>query len=223
MTLLFIRDKKRIFLPNREAPIYIRANTSDIPVFEEIFLHEEYNFEIDIRPRLIIDGGAYVGYSTIFFAHRFPEAKIIAVEPAESNFQLLRENTSFYKNIEIIQSAIWSKNTFLQIENSGLGHWGFSVKESTEAMEGSFRGITIPEILKKYNYDKIDILKLDIEGSEKEVFLNENREWLHKVNVLIIELHDRFKSGCTQALFSAISQNNFTIFAKGENFIIKII
>ena len=162
MTLVFIRDKKRIFLLNNEAPIYIRPNTSDIPVFEQIFLHENYNFEIDIRPRLIIDGGAYVGYSNIFFAHKYPEAKIIAIEPAESNFRLLKENTSFYKNIEIIQSAIWSKNTFLKIEDPGLGHFAFLVKESTEAAGGCLRGITIPEILKKYNYDKIDILKFHI-------------------------------------------------------------
>ena len=50
-------------------------------VFKAIFIRRNYRFPVDINPKLIIDGGAYVGYSSIYFSLKYPQAKIIAVEP----------------------------------------------------------------------------------------------------------------------------------------------
>lgn len=159
-----------ISIPKIKYPIKIRAKTSDIPTFEQIFLNEEYNLPVDIKPRLIIDGGANVGYASIFFANKFPQAHIIAVEPEESNFKILKENTSHYQNIESIKSGIWNENTYLKIKDIGLGKWGFMVEKVKHKEQGSFKAITIEEILKNSSYKEIDILKLDIKGSEKEFF-----------------------------------------------------
>jgi hypothetical protein len=65
----------------------------------------------------------------------------------------------------------------------------------------------------------IDILKLDIEGSEKEVFETGYEHWLPKINILIIELHDKMKKGCSRAVFNAISKYDFSFDIKGENII----
>ncbi len=78
-------------LPGYPAPILLRTRTSDIQTFGQVFVAREYDFPLPgPEPRLIVDGGAYVGYTTLFFAHRYPNAKILAIEPAAENFRILR-------------------------------------------------------------------------------------------------------------------------------------
>lgn len=218
---LFFKNTVKINVPGILNPIKVRAGTSDVSVFGQIFVDEEYNFPISIKPELIIDGGANVGYASIYFANKFRDAHIIAVEPEKSNIEILKENTSYYPNIEVIESAIWDDNTYLKIKDIGLGNWGFVVEKTRPNEPESFKAITIQKLLTESGYEKIDILKLDIEGSEKEVFSNMYEEWLCKVSILIIELHDKIKPGCSNAFYSAIKPYNFKKFQKGENIILE--
>jgi FkbM family methyltransferase len=212
--LLYEKFEISISLPLILYPMIIRTGTSDLRVFDSILIEKDYDFQTDIKPKLIIDGGAYVGYSSIYFANKFPEAKIFSIEPEINNFKILKENTFNYKKIELINSALWNRNIFLRIKDVGRGEYGFVVEESNTNERGSFKAITIGEILKESKYDKIDILKLDIEGAEKEIFSCNYDGWLSKVNILIIELHDRFKPGCSEAFYSALSNYNFNIIRK---------
>lgn len=218
---LFFKHQVQVSIPGILHPIKIRAKTSDINVFEQIFVSEDYNFPTSIKPELIIDAGANVGYASVFFANKFRDAHIIAVEPEKSNIELLIENTSYYPNIEVIESAIWDENTYLKIKDVGLDKWGFMVEKAQPDDPISFRAITIQELLAKSGYEKIDILKLDIEGSEKEIFSRNYDEWLGKVYILIIELHDRMKPGCSNVFYSAIKNYNFKKTQKGENIILE--
>ena len=61
---------------------------------------------------------------------------------------------------------------------------------------------------------------MDIEGSEKEVFSRNYKSWINKVNIIVIELHDRIKSGCTDALYSAISRDEWEEYKEGEKVIL---
>lgn len=223
-SLLFaflLKHPVRVNVPGILHPIKIRAGTSDISVFGQIFVDEEYSFPTDIRPELIIDGGANVGYASIFFANKYKNAHIIAVEPEKSNIELLKENTSYYPNIEIIESAIWNENTYLKVKDIGLGNWGFIVEKTKLSDIGAFKAITIQTLLEESGYEKIDILKLDIEGSEKEIFTNNYEDWLDKVSILIIELHDQMKSGCSNAFYSAIKNYSFKKTQRGENVVLE--
>ena len=110
----------------------------------------------------------------------------------------------------------------MKIKGIGEGKWGFLVEEANSEDSKSFKAITITEILKNSGHNQIDILKLDIESAEKEVFSSGYEEWLDNVNMLIIELHDRFKDGCSDAFYSAIKKYDFKKYQKGENiFLIK--
>ena len=73
--------------------------------------------------------------------------------------------------------------------------------------------------MKKMDWDHIDILKLDVEGAEKEIFSSNYEDWLPKTKVLIIELHDRMRKGCSKVVFSAISEYNFSLDISGENLV----
>ncbi len=197
----------------------LRNKTSDIPTFYQCIYNEEYNLELNFNPKVIIDLGANIGLTTVFFKKKFPNAKIISVEPESSNFSLLKKNTKNLDDIVLIQGGIWKRSTNLLIEDNGYGHYGYTVKEINEPSEDSIPAYGIKDIVDKEKIDSIDILKIDIEGSEKELFQENFEHWLPMVKVLIIELHDRMKPGCAQSFFKVMSDYNFTFTIKGENII----
>jgi len=214
-------EEVKIELSNYKNKIMMRHHTSDVECFYQVFIRDDYDIPVNLaRIGLIVDGGANVGYSSIYFADRFPEAKVIAIEPEESNFMMLKKNTTGYKNVEQIRSAIWNKETYLKVKDIGLDKWGFIIEEFDGKNSSDLRTTTLKDILKNSGYRKIDILKLDIEGSEKEIFCNECQEWLSSTNIIIIELHDRIKEGCSRAFYSAIQNYDCEINHIGENIVV---
>ncbi|WP_246027983.1 protein arginine N-methyltransferase [Paenibacillus xylaniclasticus] len=212
---------ERFDVPNIAHPVYVRLDTSDRYVFKQIFELKEYHIgSLPFKPKFIIDGGANVGYASLWFANAYPDARIVAIEPEQSNYDMIRYNTRPYEQIKVIQSGLWHTDTYLTIKDVGLGKWGTMVEESDKPTSESFKAVTIQSILESSGFDEIDILKIDIEGAEKEVFSKGYENWLGKVKVLIIELHDRMKRGCSQALFAAISKYDFAFMMKGENIIL---
>lgn len=147
---------------------------------------------------------------------RFPEARIIAIEPEETNYELLCKNTENIKNILALKTGLWNKEVNLEIKDIGLGKFGFIVEEVEEGK--GIKSESINSLMLKYNIEFIDILKLDIEGSEKEVF-EKNNEWLKKVGILVIELHDRMKEGCAKSLFTVLTNYDYDFELSGENLI----
>lgn len=208
-----------VTIPQSKSPLLARAGTSDVPTFEQVFVWDDYGLPFKLDPKLIIDGGANVGYASVYFANVYPSAHIVAVEPESSNFELLLENTSSYPNISAIQAAIWHKAVSLRIQNPEDEKWMFRVGES-ESEQAGIRSITIRDILARSNATQIDILKLDIEGAEMEVFSFDYSDWLSRVKVLIIELHDHYKPGCSESFYSAVSEFQFKEYRKGENVVL---
>ncbi len=200
-------------------PLIIRENTSDIKVFRSIFILKEFDLPIDIKPKLIVDAGAYTGLSALFFSRKYPNAKIIAVEPEDSNFEILKQNTSQFKNVELVKSGLWSKNAYLKVIDNNLGKWAFSLKEVDSTSNYDLQATTVDDILKNSPFDRIDILKIDIEGAEKEIFKDNYNSWLEKVNIIFIELHDRYLEGCSEAVYNAIDLNLWNEYKKGEKVI----
>lgn len=202
-------------------PIYLRNNTSDIPTLYQVFYKMDYDIDYKFEPKIIVDCGANIGLTTVYFKNRFPNSKIISVEPEISNFELLSKNTKNYDNIHLLQKGIWNKDINLKIENIGLGHWGFVTKETEKEDKNSIKAISIDSIMKKYDLDHIDILKIDIEGSEKELFEKNYEKWIDNTNCIIVELHDRFKKGCSDSFYNAISNKNFFIDTKDNVFLLR--
>jgi FkbM family methyltransferase len=203
-------------VPGVTHPFTLRDNPYDYATFEEVLLQKTYDIDLPFTPKYIIDGGANIGLTACFFASKYPEAKIFSVEPDAENFSLLRSNCRAYKNIEVLQTGIWKNNAFLGIEDSGAGNNAFTVKETT-ANSGGIPAVSITGIMEKFSLPRIDILKLDIEGSEKEVFSEGFETWLPKTRLLIVELHDEMKAGCSGSVFNAVNRYDFTTYTKGEN------
>ena len=173
----------------------------------------------NFQPKLIIDCGGNIGCSAVYFANVYKDAQIYCVEPARDNFKLLKYNTSFYENIHAINSALWNKETYIKLK-AFENNLGWMAYETNSKDIAALKTITISKILKESGFDKIDLLKIDIEGAEKEVFGADNvDEWLSRVNVLVIELHDRMKRGCSYEFFKAISKYHWFFAFRGENLI----
>lgn len=222
--LLFKRNIKsyktfKILLPNYKYPIVLRNNTSDVTVFYQVFLAKSYLIGLSEAPKIIIDCGANIGLSTVFFKNKYPNAKIIAVEPEGSNFTMLKKNTEMYSDVHCINKGIWNKTANLIVKDDNLGNWGFTVEEVDYKNKNTVSAISINEIMSSFNIQYIDILKIDIEGSEKEMFSENFENWLSKTKVLIIELHDGLNAGASKSFFSAITNYNFYMMRKNENFI----
>ncbi|HRX77684.1 MAG TPA: FkbM family methyltransferase [Pirellulaceae bacterium] len=105
-------------------PLWVRAGTTDEVCLREVFDLRTYEFAPAAMPRVIVDASANVGCTSVFFANRYPDAKIFAIEPETSNFQLLEQNTSPYKNVIPIHAALWSANCDLAVSDPGKGKWG---------------------------------------------------------------------------------------------------
>lgn len=203
-------------------PVTLRYNTSDIDVFYQVYYHNYYSFNYDhyIKDiKTIVDGGANIGLASTYFKGLFPDSTIIAIEPETSNYTQLKKNTGAYEGIHCEQAGIWNKSCFLKVEDKyNSGNWGFVVEEVADEKESNVKGISIEDIMKKYNLQHIDILKLDIEGAELELF-QENYQWLSKVKMLIIETHDFMRKGTSKAVFKAIIDFNFSVHLCRENIV----
>ena len=212
----FGRNDVTVTVPGIRCPLNIRPRTSDKPVFEQIFLNRDYDLPLYISPRLIIDAGANVGFASIYFANRYPGATIIALEPARENFGVLVRNTSDYPQVIPIQAALWSTCAMLSV-NDHNESWACTVEPQKDAQTEGVPGVSVTALLMRYDYSVIDILKMDIEGAEREVLAGDCRSWLTKTRVLIVELHDRFWPGCSEALESAVTGLGFFRIERGEN------
>jgi FkbM family methyltransferase len=186
--------------PGIKHPLRLRIRTSDLYVYRTILLEGEYAMPLPSAPRTIIDAGANIGITTIYYANKFPQAKIVAIEPEPSNFVALLNNVARYPNVTPIQAALWNRNCSLnlgspKIESPGYDKFRFQIKEKGTI---PVPGMTMRTLMEKVGLDSIDLLKMDIEGAEIEAF--ENCDWIDSVQAIAVELHDHLRSGCSEAL-----------------------
>jgi FkbM family methyltransferase len=205
-------------LPGLVHPVWIRPGTSDVATFDEVFLSREYDLPFaDFAPRHILDLGANVGYASLYFISRWPGASILAVEPALANLILLKRNTSRYLGVATLHGAVWSQPAQLSFENPQADANAFRVSDSGHAGgDAPIRAYTVAQLLDQLGCARGALVKMDVEGAEAEI-LRGDVSWLDRVDVLVIELHDRLAPGCGEALFAATAGRRFRLEVMGQN------
>jgi len=210
-----------IKLPHFKSAFALRKATSDVPLFEQMFVHPEYTMSFTSSPKIIIDGGANIGLFTLLMKNKFPDARVISVEPDKENFEMLQKNVASYTDVICENCGLWNKEASLKVyDKYEAGNWGLVVEESKD--EGNVKAVSINGIMEKYGIQKIDLLKLDIETSEKKVFFDNYESWLPKTKMLVVELHDWMEEGCSKPFFDAITKTftNYKYLITGQNTII---
>ncbi len=217
-TVLFKQTfEYQILVPGLKNPITLRAGNSDLEVFKKIFIDEEYAVPFTSPTHSILDLGANTGMATLYFHRAFPNAQIVTVEPDPANFELLTRNLNGIPTVKPIRAAVWTHDGEIQLVDPGIGAWGLQVSENatSSAPSVSVPAISLPSLLREFPSGHLDLLKIDIEGAEKEILENAD-SWIPAVNAIVIELHDRYKPGCGRTFYNATNhlQNETHV---GEN------
>lgn len=187
-------------------PVYTRLGSSDVHVLEQVFLQNEYApiEMLSASPRTIVDCGANIGLASYYFLSKYPAARVIAVEPEPANLKICERNLApFGERARLVRAGVWSHPTRLAVTGNG---WTSSVSEAGSEEAGSVAAVDIPTLLQMTPSGTIDLLKIDIERSEKIVFGPSAGAWLPKVRNIVIELHD---AECEAAFQTALRGYSF--------------
>ncbi|MFC3070718.1 FkbM family methyltransferase [Phenylobacterium soli] len=144
---------------------------------------------------LILDAGANIGASAVFFAWRYPEARIVAVEPEPGNFALLERNVRPYPQVRCVQAAVAATDGEVQLFDPGRSTDAYRAVSADPGGEhgaalGAVRACSVSTLLREHGEGAAPLLaKIDIEGAETELFAGDTA-WVDLFPAIAIELHD---------------------------------
>lgn len=203
--LNILKKSKKIKINVGDVGLFIRSSSPDFSVVKESLVYGEFDDIKVYNPKTIIDLGANIGTSAIALARQFPDATIFAVEMEESNFDILRENIAPFKKIVPVHAAVASASGTREIFDRKTGPWGYTIADTqndTSELGQKIEALTLDSLCERFHIDKIDILKVDIEGAEKEIFEASGR-WLDITSSIVVELHDYITMGASRAFYIA--------------------
>jgi FkbM family methyltransferase len=161
-----------------------------VPQWEDTFVRELHAFRTDEPAPRILDCGANVGLVTLYYKRRFPSARISAFEADPDIAQVLSLNVSEnnLSEVDVVAAAVWIENGDVSFvaEGSDAGSVASEYHGNATRMV-SVRAIRLRDILAQE--DRVDLLKLDIEGAEHRVLADSEPE-LHRVRAIAVELHE---------------------------------
>ncbi|RZK12980.1 MAG: FkbM family methyltransferase [Flavobacterium sp.] len=212
------------FATNDISRITLRKKpSSDFLVFDQVFVLKEYQHIVNLMlktidpsaPLKIIDAGANIGLASLYFMRVFKKATICLVEPDPANFDFLKKNIEQNKiNSILINGGVWSHDTYLQINRDFRDGNDWSVNVTESPVFTTVKGYSIPTLMHEAGFQMIDLLKIDIEGAEKQLFNNEKTagEFLSKTRFICIEIHD--ECNCRNKIYECLTKNQFNYFER---------
>jgi len=229
--LFLFATQRALHRPSRRFVTVKIAQPAEYRTFRSIFADEDYNLALigrwtdvkagydriiaDGRTPLIVDCGANIGLSAVYFALAYPDARIIAVEPQPDNFRRAVAATAAFPHVKVIHAGVASASGSARITDPNLGNDAYRTELSTS---GEVRLCTVPEIIREAGATVPFVIKIDIEGFESNLFARDTG-WIDDFEVMIIELHDWLLPGeCNSENFlRAISQHHRDFVYMGEN------
>lgn len=189
--------------PGAPRPLWVRAGTSDILTHLEVIRQGEWDMPLRAGPpAVILDLGANIGLAAVWYASRYPGARIICVECEQANYDLLVRNTRSYGQIETLHAAVWSEPTTVTVTDPGEGDWGYRVAKDLGGPD--VEALTIDGLMERFGLDHVDLVKMDVEGAEAAIFANPSA-WIDRVSAIAVELHESIAPGCTAVFDRATS------------------
>jgi FkbM family methyltransferase len=196
----------------------VRPRTSDIDVFRQIFVEQEYSFLDDVADvRTIIDCGANIGCSSRWFLEMHQRARVVAVEPDPANVAQLKLNLApFAARAIIIQGAVWSHTSSLIVVRGVFGdgrEWATQVRKCGVNELPDLSGHSMSDLVSMFEEPTVDILKIDIEGAEEQVFGRGDLSWVSRVRTAVIEIHAQVNK---DLIYRAFPEGLYTRARSGE-------
>jgi FkbM family methyltransferase len=211
---------------------YYRDQAADKGVLNQIFGRKDYSLRFSVRKDelrakysqiirsgktpLIIDAGANIGASAVWFQSVFPGSLVVGFEPDAENYEIATRNT-YGLNVELVLAAVGSEDGRVEIMNPHAKPWAF---RTAICDDGAIKLVCLNRFIREKSQENCElfIVKVDIEGGEKNLFEKE-LQWLPKLPLLIIELHDYWlaKQGASKPFLCAIAPLDRDFVYRGEN------
>jgi FkbM family methyltransferase len=213
-TGLSARDGLRSYslTPRRGRPVrcFFRWHASDLHVLREVFGLRVYAPPPldELRDvRVVVDLGSNIGLSPLYFSMVFPDARVLCVEPVPENVEVLRANAE--RNglaWQITPAAVAAREGSVRLYRNGWWASSSTTREVAEAREAAQHrpesmlrldpqqvpAVAIGHLLDQHGCETVDLMKIDIEGAEEDVFLRGELDWLARVSVIMLDLHAKY-------------------------------
>ena len=155
---------------------------------------------------LIVDAGGFIGTAALAFAAMYPRATVVTIEPSSANLALLARNVAATPTIRVEHAALVAQGRGeVPLYDVGAGDWGFTLnperKGAAATPIGRTSTVTFADLMAKYRAERMMIVKLDVEGAERELLADP--WWVDKTGVLIAELHEAAAPGAEAAFARA--------------------
>ena len=178
----------------------------------EIFTEHRYYVDLDVERPNIVDMGAHIGLSVLYFARAYPESSIVAYEPDPANFALLKRNVEENQlaQVTLYNQAIAPKTGTLTLYGPGEEGW----RSGVGIIPHGWRGVqgAVPESVSAVALDQVlashpDVVKMDVEGMEYELIAHGD---FRQVQTLMVEVHPR-PGKRIQEITRKLTQDGFSL------------
>jgi FkbM family methyltransferase len=199
---------------NKDMKLIVRPNNAgDLESFGQVFYDNMFLPLVNLQDiHTVIDAGAYVGYVTCYLQQYHRKTRYFCIEPNYDNIQILISNLNMAECKATIHNfALWDKDTRVDLVPDPKG----TAVKVKEGMQIPAR--TVKAFCEAQGIAQVDLLKIDIEGSEKQVFSGDT-SWIDFTRNICIELHD---AECRQIFYKAMAGYKFDRLEYGELLICK--
>ncbi|MBL3654981.1 FkbM family methyltransferase [Fulvivirga sediminis] len=207
-----------------DIPIYLRNSGSDYRVFKQVLIDEEYsffnhliNYYLNGSVKNLVDAGANIGLTSLYFLRKYPHVQLMLIEMDSKNLQVLKRNLTGFSDHIVVNKALWIHSNGVVIDRTFRDgqSWSLSAKESHSDLE-LVESAVLLNILNDHKWHEIDVLKIDIEGAEQKIIIEEPSfiNVIDKTKLLCIEIHDEVASRIQICDF--LSKAGFQLYSKGE-------
>ena len=207
---LLNKDKHYIYSLRNGLRMQTTGSKWDFFILNEIFVIKEYDVALPFTPKTIVDVGAHIGAASLFFAKKFPQAKIYSVEPFPKNFAALSNNikiNNLGKQITPFNMAISKKEgsakLYLNKDNDGCHSLIQELNPDSEGLK--VRTSDFDGFLSENSLKGIDLLKMDCEGAEMDILRSSKK--LPSIKAIVMETNYQY----FDEIKSILGKNGFTV------------
>lgn len=207
---------KKILLGKQTYTVHFRDST-DESVIEEVLLDQDYKICKKIIKEAhdpIVDIGAHIGTFAFFVRSLNHSAPIFAFEPASDNVEVLEANieTNKLKNISVFHNAVAgaTENVYLNLSSNNHNNSLCEPYAKDAKKSKVIAGVSLDDLVKSNNLEKIALLKIDCEGAEYDIFENTSKDTFEKIHAIFMEYHEHFGRSHKE-LVEIFEKNGFTI------------
>lgn len=162
-------------------------------LFDEIFIYESYRLSKTLKQRIIVDVGANIGFFTLYARQKMPNAKIFAIEADPYNYKILRENirvNPIISNVHCFNFAVFGDEIRTSFFCNTTSGWS-SLFPTPEAKEIKVNTISFSKFCNNNNIKQIGFLKIDVEGAEYDIILNDKDFFSVFINEIYLEIDNK--------------------------------